>query len=68
MPLQFWQKPVSTRSGAQTIQEANEKLKTNEYVQVYLRGYPESTYAPRGREGGRRKAYESVLGGGGSMP
>ena len=29
------------------------------------RSHPESTYAPRGREGGRRKAYESVLGGGG---
>ena len=33
------------------------------------RGHPESTYAPREGEGGRRKAYESVLGGGGrSIP
>ena len=32
---------------------------------VAARGHPESTYAPREGEGGRRKAYESVLGGGG---
>jgi hypothetical protein len=31
------QKPVSTTSGAQTKQEADEKLKTNKYVQVYLK-------------------------------
>ena len=33
--------------------------------QITLRGHPESMYPPRGMEGGRRKAYESVLGGGG---
>ena len=30
-------KPVSTRLGAQTKQEAAEKLKTNKYVQVFLK-------------------------------